>query len=154
MTSDVGIELLKPKYVKSMLVPADTAYWEVLYDDGTVLSEAQGAVYTQIDRSRLGSFQIIHDGTVVFEIHPRHGKTLHHLIYRRRSTLIGGASVERSRTVVFIIGLAPKGPFFIIDLENNEYSEDNSVISTLKHMPGEAEDLLSHWTTKGNALIA
>jgi len=147
MTNDVGIDLLKPNYDKSMFVSADTAYWEVLYDDGTVLSEAQGATYQQIVRSKLGSFQIIRNGTIVFEIHPRNGKTLYHLIYRRRSTIVGGSNIEVPRTVVFVVGLAPEGPFFIIDLENDEYFEDNSVIPTLERMPGEAKDLLPHWKT-------
>lgn len=143
MSNDVGIDRLKPQYDKSMIVPEDTAYWEVLYDDGTVLSEAQGAVYPQIDRGRLASFRIVYSGEIVFELYPKEGHTGHDLIYRRRTSL-GQSGMGRS--VVFIVGLAPLGPFFVVDLANGQYYEDPSVIASLGHMPGEPSDLMPHWT--------
>lgn len=136
---DVGIDLLKPKYDEQFLVPEDTAYWEVLYTDGTVLCEAAGAKYPQIERSRLDSFRIIHNGMIVFEIHPRNGKTGHHLIYRRRTMM---TSEGGGRNVMFIVGLGPDGPFFVIDIEGDRYYEDPTIGPTLTPMPGEPADIL------------
>jgi hypothetical protein len=144
---DVGIDLLKPKYGKPMIVAEDVAYWEVLYDDGTVLCEAAGAKYNQIDRSRLESFRIIHNGTIVFEMFPKlTGKSGWNLIYRRRTALtqeVGG------RAVLFIVGLGPDGPLFGIDIANNQYFEDTAnLMSSLALMPGEPDDLLP-WKAMG-----
>lgn len=139
---DVGIGLLKPQYPEELLVPEDTAYWEVLYSDGTVLCEAQGAKYPQIDRARLASFRLIHNGTIVFEIGPWNGKTGRDLVYRRRTTITqeGGG-----RSVVFIVGFAPDA-FFTVDIANGRYFESPDVVPSLQHMPGEPPDLLPHWT--------
>lgn len=137
---DVGIDLLKPQYPQELLVAADTAYWEVLYTDGTILCEASGAKYPEIDRTRLESFRIVYNGEIVFELHPQNGKSGHHLIYRRRTGLSqdGGG-----RAVVFIIGLAPDGPFFTVDLTNGQYFEDTAgILPSLAPMPGEPAGLL------------
>lgn len=139
MTYDVGIDLNKPAYDKPLLRAADTAYWEVLYDDGTVLCEAAGATYSQIDRSKLSSFRIIHHGEIVFELAPTRGKSGHHLVYRRRSMLGSG-----QRAVVYIIGLAPDGPFYVIDLDNGQYYDDTAnILPSLEPMPGEPDGLLT-----------
>lgn len=140
---DVGIDLLKPQYDKSMIVPADTAYWEVLYTDGTTLCEAAGAKYPQIDRARLDSFRIIHNGMIVFELHPQGDKTGHNLIYRRRTMMVGEGG---GRAVVFIVGLGPDGTFFVVDLEHDQYYEDPNIVTSLTPMPGEPDDILPNLT--------
>lgn len=145
---DVGITLLKPQYDKAYLRAADTAYWEALYNDGTVYCEAQGAKYPGIDRGQLRSFRIVHNGEIVFELSPPPGRTGHGLIYRRRTDL--GQS-GAGRAVWLILGLAPVGPFFVIDLDKGEYYEDPNVATSIGHMPGEPADLMPHWTTAARA---
>lgn len=136
--SDIGIENLKPNYEKTLLRAADTAYWEVLYEDGTVLCESQGAKYPQIDRSHLKSFRIVYNGEIVLEAFPPPGVSGHNLVYRRRSILGSG-----SRGVLIILGWAPMGPIFGIDLDNGSYYEDAmGIMPTLTPMPGEPDDLL------------
>lgn len=137
---DVGIDLLKPRYERPLLVAADTAYWEVTYTDGTALCEAQGGTYGQIDRSRLSSFKLVHNGEVVFEIFPPPGVRGDRLIYRRRTSLGQSAA---GRGVVFILGWAPLGPLFLVDIEHGQYYEDTvGILPTLSSMPGEPDDLL------------
>jgi hypothetical protein len=140
MAGSRGIELLRPRYVRSMLVEADVAYWEVLYDDGTVLCEAEGARYDQIDRARLASFRIIYNGQNVFELFPQGGKSGHHLIYRRRTDI---TQEDGGRTVTFIVGFGPDGPLFTVDLAHGQYFEDTArVLPSLTPMPGEPDGLL------------
>lgn len=139
--NDVGIDLLKPRYPAQLFNPADLAYWEVLYDDGTVLSEAAGGTYAAIDRGRLQSFRIIFGGTIVFELFPTNGHTGYELVYRRRSTLGSGDGFGRG--VTYIIGLVPDGPFYALDLDRGEFREDPSLLATLAPMPGEPDDLLT-----------
>lgn len=136
---DVGVDLLRPQYVKTMLVSADTAYWEALYQDGTVLSEAAGGKYMLIDRTALRSFKIVHNGESVIEIFPPPGATGHNLVYRRRTSL--GAS-GAGRGVVIIMGWAPMGPIFVVDLDAGQYHEDAlGILPTLTPMPGEPDDI-------------
>jgi hypothetical protein len=137
---DVGIDLLKPRYVPSLIVAEDTAYWEALYDDGSVLCEAEGATYGQIDRGRLQSFRIIHNGTIVFEVFPKNGTTGHQLVYRRRTAISAGVG----RDVEFIVGFVPNS-FFVIDIQNGQYHEDPNILQTLTPMPGEPPNLLTDY---------
>jgi hypothetical protein len=137
---DVGIDLLKPHYAPSWIVAEDTAYWEVLYDDGTVLCEAEGATYGQIDRARLQSFRIVHSGTIVFEVFPKNGTTGHQLVYRRRTDITGGVG----RDVEFIVGFVPNA-LFGVDIQNGQYYEDANLLQTLTPMPGEPPNLLTDY---------
>lgn len=140
--NDRGVELLKPQYGQHLLVAADTAYWEVLYSDGTVLTEAAGAKYNQIDRSKLAAFRIIYQGENVFETFPPAGATGHNLVYRRRSSL-GTGSDSAGRGVLIICGWAPHGPIFAINLDDGIYAEDTAgLLPTLTPVPGEPDDIL------------
>lgn len=138
MGNDVGIGALIPAYAPGLLVEADVAYWEVLYEDGTVLSEAQGGKYQSIDRGRLASFRVIHGGENVFEVFPPPGLSGRDLVYRRRTSIS-----DSGRTVVLIVGWAPMGPIFSVDLATGSFAEDTQgLLPTLTPMPGEPDDLL------------
>lgn len=139
--NDRGIEFLKPKYDQNLVVAADTAYWEAQYEDGTALYEAQGGRYDAIDRSRLVSFSIVYSGENVFTTFPPPGMSGHNLVYRRRSTISVGD--EAGRSVVLIVGWAPAGPIFLVDLDAGQYHEDAAgLLPTLTPMPGEPDDIL------------
>lgn len=118
MTGDVGIGKLLPQYDRELLTPADLAYWEVLYDDGTVLRETDAGTYNAIDRSRVASFRVVYAGEILIETFPPPGATGRHLVYRRRTTLgqSGGG-----RRVLFVFGWAPHGPAFALDVAAKTY---------------------------------
>jgi hypothetical protein len=122
VTNDVGIGRLIPQYTgvnKGLISPADTAYWEALYTDGTVLRETDGRQYIDIDRGRLSSFRIIHAGETLIETFPNteRGSTGHNLVYRKRVGLGQGTG----RHVLTILGWAPMGPVFLLDIANSTY---------------------------------
>ena len=143
--SDVGIDKLIPLYQDpNYLTQADTAYWEAMYTDGTVVRETDGTKYGQIDRGRLHSFRIVHHGEIMLEVFPPDGATGHNLIYRRR-TLLG--MMGTGRAVWFIVGFAPMGPFHAVSLdEMRMITTDALVIGGLFDAPipmaGEPEDML------------
>lgn len=141
--SDRGIGALIPGYEKSLLVAADTAYWEALYDDGTVLSEADGGLYPAIERGRLSSFRLIHGGETLVEAFVPVGATGYNLVYRRR-TALGQSGAGRS--VLFIFGYVPMGPVFVVDLDAGTcvvHKEDTIAQLDLTPMRGEPDGLLT-----------
>lgn len=144
MTNDRGLDALVPKYGdRDLLSPADFAYWEVLYTDGSVLRETEGRSYPDIDRSRLKSFRIIHGGEMLIEMFPPPGATGYNLVYRRRNQV--GTD---GRRVVIMIGWPPMGPIVVIDPAAGTYREEAGFDPTdpdfapPQPMPGEPQDYL------------
>lgn len=120
MSNDRAIGLQVPKYEdRGMINAADLAYWEAVYDDGTVLRETDGKKYADIDRGALQSFRIVHHGEILMSIWPDpvRGSTGYDLVYRRRTALTSGG-----RGVVILLGFAPMGPVFALDVEGSQYS--------------------------------
>ena len=121
MSNDRILGLSVPKYDdKALVVPADLAYWEAVYDDGTVLRETDGKKYADIERGRLQSFRIVHHGEILMSTWPDpvRGSTGYNLVYRRRTAITSGIG----RAVVILFGFAPMGPIFALDLARSEYS--------------------------------
>jgi len=145
MTSDRGLDAILPDYAPEYMSPADYAYWEVLYTDGTTLRETDGKTYADIDRSKVASFRIVHGGETLIETFPEGGATGHNLVYRRR-TQYGGAG----RRVIFLFGWAPMGPVFVLDPENASYrvaegfDPTDQELSPPQPMPGEPEEMLDY----------
>jgi hypothetical protein len=110
MTNDRGIDRLIPQY--PTLLAADTTFWEAVYDDGSIYSEADGAVYGGIERGRLGSFRLMQGGEILVELFPPVGATGYNLVYRRRTVL---SQEAKGRGVVFLVGYLPMGPVFVVD---------------------------------------
>lgn len=112
-----GLELNVPQLPRELLSDADLVSWEVLYQDGTLLREAEGARYGQIERSRLRSFRLYGLGETLVETFPPPGATGHGLCYRRRTDFGGG-----ERRVLFLVGWVPMGPVICLDAANMSYS--------------------------------
>lgn len=87
--------------------------WEAEYDDGTVMSEREGALYQHLDRHRLTKFSIVAPGEVLFSLFCVDGRTGHNLVYRRRTTMASG----EGRVVWFVAGFVPQGPVFAFQPE-------------------------------------
>lgn len=121
MSNDRALGLQVPKYdEKNFVVPADLAYWEAVYTDGTVLRETDGKKYADIDRGSLQSFRIVHHGEIMLSIWPDpvRGSTGYNLVYRRRTAITGGMG----RAVIILLGFAPMGPIYALDLANSQFS--------------------------------
>lgn len=143
---DVGIGQLIPEYYRPFgyLTEADTAYWEVTYDNGTVVRETEGVKYPAIDRSRLKAFSIIHHGEIMLQVWPPDGATGQNLVYRRR-TALGMHAVGRS--VWFVVGFAPMGPVHALNLDEmrlitSDKFDTTGLFEAPQPMPGEPHDLL------------
>jgi hypothetical protein len=95
---------------------ADITFWEVTYTDNTTASE-DTITYGQIDRSRLKSFRLVQGAEVVFEMIPPPGFDGNNLVYRRRTRMGEGGD----RNVIFVLGWAPNGPAFAIDIVTSTY---------------------------------
>lgn len=105
---------------------ADLTYWEAVYSDGTTMTEDQGS-YSQIDRNRLKAFRLIKGAEVVFEMTPPPGFTGQNLVYRRRTAMSASTG---DRRVLIILGWAPGGPAFAIDMDTGSYrvSEEGFIL--------------------------
>lgn len=110
-----GLDLKLPKFPASELTAGDFVTWEVLYTDGTLLREVEGAVYGAIDRARLRSFRLTAAGETLVEAFPPVGATGRNLLYRRRTAAGGG------RTVMHVIGWVPMGPVLALDAAHESY---------------------------------
>jgi hypothetical protein len=142
--TDVGIDHLIPQYPASYLTSADTAYWEAVYTDGTLVRETDGTKYDDIDRSRLHSFRIVHHGEIMVQVFPPAGATGHNLVYRRR-TVLGMMGVGRA--VWFILGFAPMGPVHALNLDDMKMTTAphfgvGGMFDAPQPLPGEPEDML------------
>ena len=143
--TDVGIGKLIPRYEDAnYLTQADTAYWEVMYTDGTVDRETDGTKHGQIDRSRLNSFRIVHHGEIMLEAFPPEGATGHNLVYRRRTQL---GMMGTGRQVWFIVGYAPMGPYHALSLDAMRmFTTDaltvGGIFDAPQPMDGEPRDML------------
>lgn len=115
LSSGRGLDLRVPKLWARELTPGDFVTWEVLYDDGTLLREDQGAEYAQIDRGKLVSFRLQGSGETLIETFPPPGATGHALLYRRRIAMAPTEAGSYSRRVVQLVGWAPMGPFGVLD---------------------------------------
>ena len=96
----------------------DTIWWEVHYSDGTSISEAKGASYKNIDRTKLSTFLLRGKDGPIVELSVEDGRTGQNLIYRRRTTLGRG-----SLKVVYVLGWIPQGPIFVVDMETQRVGQ-------------------------------
>lgn len=96
---------------------ADITFWEVEYTDGTSWSEDQ-ITYSQIDRSKVAKFRLIKGVETIFEMVPPPGFSGQNLVYRRRTAM---SATDGSRNVLLILGWAPNGPVFAVDVRNGSY---------------------------------
>ena len=145
MTDDRRIGLQIPEYGdKRFITAADSAYWEVLYDDGTVQRETDFKAYNTIDRARLQSFRVVHSGEILVECwpDPTRGATGHNLVWRRRTTLKPGVG----RVVNLLFGFAPMGPVWVLSVDDETlfessegFVEGHPVLSPPVPEPGEPE---------------
>lgn len=100
------------------MISPHQVFWEAIYDDGSVLSEAAGGRYRDIDRSKLSAFRLVALSLgelitipVDYE-HPGHA-----LFYRRRTII----RIGEGRKVFFLFGFIPMGPVFAFDPSREEY---------------------------------
>ncbi len=120
MSDDRRIGLQVPQYEDESFVSAgDLAYWEVVYDDGTVQRETDLKPYTSIDRARLKHFSVVHHGEILVTLtpHAEHGVTGHNLVWRRRTRIGQGVG----RQVILLFGFAPMGPVYALDVDSMQY---------------------------------
>lgn len=148
MTDDRRIGLQIPQYGdKRFITAADTAYWEVLYTDGTIQRETDLKPYNSIDRDRLQSFRIVHAGEILVECWPDpvRGSTGRNLVWRRRTTLKPGVG----RSVVLLFGFAPMGPIWALNVDQGTFYESgvgfvegDALLSPPVPEPGEPEVMI------------
>ncbi len=96
----------------------DTIWWEVAYTDGTSISEAKGAKYGDIDRTKLSTFLLRGKDGPIVELSVEDGRTGQNLIYRRR-TALGRGSLK----VVYVLGWVPQGPILAVDVETERVGQ-------------------------------
>ena len=122
MSNDRALGMRVPQYEDpNLITKADLAYWEALYDDGTVLRETDNKTYFAIDRGRLSEFRVIHHGEIMAAIRPEgvRGATGHNLVFRRRIRM--SSQGDRPREQVLLLGFAPMGPVLCLDLDRGTY---------------------------------
>jgi hypothetical protein len=98
------------------ILPEDAAYWEVVYDDKTILSESLNANYMQIDRLKMKEFHIKQGSDSVFVVHLPEGQDWRGFMFRRRTSLNSGTG----RSVIFVFGWV-NGPAWSLSLERGCY---------------------------------
>ncbi len=96
----------------------DHIWWEVHYSDGTSFSEAKGATYGKIDRTKLSTFLLRGKDGPIVELSVEDGRTGQNLIYRRRTALGRG-----SPKVVYVLGWVPQGPILAVDMETQQVGQ-------------------------------
>ncbi len=96
----------------------DTIWWEAHYADGSSISEAKGATYKNIDRTKLSAFLLRGKDGPIVELSVEDGRTGQNLIYRRRTTLGRG-----SLKVVYVLGWIPQGPILVVDMETERVGQ-------------------------------
>lgn len=101
-----------------------TIFWEAHYIDGTHISEARGAKYSQIDRANLRTFLLRDNEGPLVELAAEEGRTGWNLVYRRRTTLIPG----QGQSVVYMLGWVPMGPIIAVDSDNFQIYQASSFI--------------------------
>lgn len=147
MTTDRYIGLHVPQYTdKTLVVPADYAYWEVLLNDGTIQRETDGIMYNNIDRANMQSFRIVHAGEIVIEIRPsaEKGSTGHDLVYRKRTQMVAGTG----RRVLHVLGFAPMGPVWVLNLEDGlwgsfpAFDPTDATLAPPMPLPGEPTQMI------------
>jgi hypothetical protein len=90
----------------------DMVTWEAVYNDGDTLRMVDGALYRDIDRTRLSSFRLWVYYNLVAELYVEPDTIL---TYRRRTSI-----TNESRTVQFIIGNYPDGGVVVFDALREE----------------------------------
>ncbi len=96
----------------------ETVWWEVHYTDGTSTSEARGATYGSINRTKLDRFMLRGKEGPIVELTAEDGRTGHNLVYRRR-TALGRGSLK----VVYVLGWIPQGPILVVDMETERVGQ-------------------------------
>lgn len=96
----------------------ETIWWEVHYTDGTSTSEAKGATYRSIDRTKLDRFVLRGKAGPIVELSAEDGRTGQNLFYRRR-TALGRGSLK----VVYVLGWIPQGPILVVDMETERVGQ-------------------------------
>ena len=146
----LGLDALVPQYPKDLLVPEDTTYWEVLYQDGTFARETDGKSLTHTPREGMASFRLIHGGELLIEVPVPAGMTGKNLIYRRRTSMVNG-----DRDVCFVFGWVPGGPAFAFDVTKMAYrvSEEGFIMGDPQLSPPvltpQEEEYLEAFDTSG-----
>jgi len=126
-------------------IPATSVYWEAEYGDGTVLKEAAGGLYRQIDRSALKAFRLVAPGEILLELFVGDGRTGHNLMYRRRTMMGLGSGKPSGKSVWFLAGWVPQGPVFSIQPDTMQshqaarLTEGAGPLGVVQPIPAEGE---------------
>lgn len=87
-------------------------FWEAVYDDGSVVREADGNRYVDLDRNRLTRLRLTAPGEILAEIGVGDGRSGWNIVYRRRTIAQGG-----KREAWFVLGFMPMGPWLAVQPE-------------------------------------
>jgi len=105
-----------------MSVPAFMVSWEAESDDGSVLRERDGALYSQIDRTNLKTFRLVSPGEILIEAPIKGGRTGWDLCYRRRTRMETGSGATGG-SVWFLVGFVPMGPAMAFNSATLDYRD-------------------------------